>query len=130
MARVEVERLLHVAAQSPVHEICGLLFGSPDRIESAASAANVAADPQRQFELDPAALLAAYRRERAGGPAVIGHYHSHPGGPARPSATDAASVSGTGRLWLILGRGEAALFREAAGGPLHGAFEPVALTLV
>lgn len=111
-------------------EVCGLLFGTPEHIAAAEPAANVHPDPARFFELDPAALFAALRRERAGGLAVIGHYHSHPGGRAEPSATDAAMAdSASGHLWLIVAEDEAALFRVVAGGALHGRFDRVAFDL-
>jgi proteasome lid subunit RPN8/RPN11 len=63
---------------------------------------NVAADRQRRFEVDPATLFAAIRAARDGGPPVLGHYHSHPGGSAEPSATDAAMIRHHGELWIIV----------------------------
>ena len=118
-------RLLADAAASPDREVCGLLLGTDTRIAEARAAANVAADPARAFELDPPALFAALRAERAGGAGVIGHYHSHPVGPAAPSPRDAAAARGG--LWLILGGGEARLWRAVAGGAVLGAFEAVEL---
>jgi len=111
------------AAAHPL-EACGLLLGRTGRIEAAPAARNVAADPARRFELDPAAHFAALRAARAGGPALLGHWHSHPAGPAAPSATDAAMALEPGRLWLILGGGEARLWQVAeahrfAERPLH-----------
>src|SRR4051794_25658977 len=94
-------RLLDEAASAPAQEICGLLFGTRERIEAAQPTRNVAADPRAWFEVDPAALFAALRAERAGGPALIGHYHSHPGGRAAPSPRDLAAAE-PGRLWLII----------------------------
>jgi len=116
-------RLLAEAQNSPHAEICGLLLGSPARIEAATACANVAADPARRFEIDPAALFTAHRAARGGGPQVIGHYHSHPSGQPVPSARDAAQAMGDGALWLILTAGEARLWRSVEAG----AFEPVAL---
>ncbi|MBX9815700.1 MAG: hypothetical protein A4S12_02610 [Proteobacteria bacterium SG_bin5] len=114
------------AAASPV-EICGLLLGAPGAILEAPPCANVAAEPERRFELDPAALFAAHRRAREGGPAILGHYHSHPEGPARPSAEDARQAAADGALWLILAAREARLWRAVAAGAWHGRFDPVAL---
>lgn len=90
------------AASAPREEICGLLLGVDGRVEEARPVRNVAADPVGSFEVDPAALFAALRAERAGGATLLGHYHSHPAGPARPSARDAAAAAGDGRLWLIV----------------------------
>ena len=39
---------------------------------------------------------------RAGGPEVIGYFHSHPTGDPVPSMTDCASASGDGRIWAII----------------------------
>ena len=123
-----MEVLAHAAAE-PDREVCGLLFGAADRIDSAAPAGNAAADPARHFEIDPAALFAAIRAERGGGPRIAGHYHSHPSGSAVPSTHDAAAAHEPGRLWLIVAGEYAALWREKPGGPVQGAFEPVQLVV-
>ncbi|WP_345940678.1 M67 family metallopeptidase [Sphingomonas sp. So64.6b] len=116
-----MRRLLNEARASPDAEICGLLFGSPERIDTAEPAANVAPDPARFFEIDPAALFTAHRAARAGGAQVIGHYHSHPSGTPTPSVHDADAAMGDGAYWLILTGDEARLFRSVASG----AFEQV-----
>src|SRR5690554_2802929 len=87
-------------------ECCGILLGAAGRIDHAVPAANIAADPRTRFEIEPGALIAAYRAERAGGPKVAGFYHSHPDGPAAPSAIDRAMAAGDGRIWAIAGRGD------------------------
>lgn len=114
ISSILLERIMALAAADD-HEVCGLLLGSHDRIGAIAPAANVAADPARHFELDPAALIAAHRAARAGGPKIIGHYHSHPSGIAAPSATDAACAAPDGNLWLIVAAGEATLWRAGPG---------------
>ena len=109
-------QLLRDAATAPDVEICGLLFGTYDRIAAAVPCTNVAADPARRFEIDPAALLAAHRRARTGGPAVVGHYHSHPTGVAVPSPRDAAQSMGDGAIWLIVAGGTARAWRSVTAG--------------
>lgn len=116
-------RLLTEARNSPEGEICGLLFGTAARIESAERCTNVAADADRAFEIDPVALFAAHRAARAGGPRIIGHYHSHPFGAAAPSARDADAAMGDSALWLILTAEEARLWRTVRAG----AFDEVPL---
>lgn len=118
-------RLLSDADAAPEREICGLLFGSDGRIETAEPCANVALHPEREFEIDPAALFAAHRRARAGGMPVIGHYHSHPSGNPVPSRTDAGHAMGDGAIWLIIGRGEALAWQTLVAG----GFEPLSLNL-
>ncbi|MEC3911116.1 M67 family metallopeptidase [Sphingobium sp. CR2-8] len=117
--RVEISRLvleqIVALAAADTNEVCGLLLGSADRIEAILPAANVAPDPARHFELDPAALIAAHRTARGGGAAIVGHYHSHPSGVSEPSATDAACASPDGSLWLIVGAGQTTLWRAGPG---------------
>jgi proteasome lid subunit RPN8/RPN11 len=112
------------AAASPDLEVCGLLLGRPGRIDRAVPAANVAADPSRWFEVDPVLLFRLLRAERGGGPALLGHYHSHPSGSLDPSPRDAAAAE-PGRLWLILAAGQARLWRAGAGGFQSILMEPM-----
>ncbi|EQB11478.1 M67 family metallopeptidase [Sphingobium lactosutens] len=117
--KVEIARgvLAQIRALSAAdrNEVCGLLLGSAGRIDALAPAANVASDPSRHFELDPAVLIAAHRAARNGGPVIIGHYHSHPSGVAVPSATDTACAAPDGALWLIVADGVARLWVAGPG---------------
>ncbi len=106
----------------PDQEVCGLLLGSGDYVSQVVPTPNVAQDPACQFEIDPSALFAAIRTERSGGPALLGYYHSHPGGRPEPSRADAATSAGDGKLWLILADGKVAAWRATPGG-----FDPVVL---
>lgn len=114
IARRLIEQILAEAGNAPDREICGLLFGDSTAITAIRATANVAEDPARSFEVDPRALFAALRAERAGGAKIVGHYHSHPIGPAAPSQRD-ADASEPGSLWLIVAGGEATLWIAEAG---------------
>ena len=129
ISRALLQRILAHAAEAPEQEVCGLLFGDRQAVAAIEPTANVAPDPSRHFEVDPARLFAAIRAERAGGARLVGHYHSHPSGVSTPSATDATAAVQPGRLWLIVAGEEAAAWRERPGGPVQGAFEPVRLVL-
>ncbi|MBW6525611.1 Mov34/MPN/PAD-1 family protein [Sphingomonas sp. RHCKR7] len=118
---------LVAAAAASADEVCGLLLGRGARVERALPCRNVAATPATRFELDPAALLAAHRAARAGGAAVLGHYHSHPSGDARPSPRDAADAAPDDSLWLIVAGGAVTAWRAVADGALHGRFDAVAM---
>lgn len=118
ISRQVLDDLFARAAASPDAEICGLLFGEAGRITAAQPAANVAADPTRRFEIDPAALIAAHRAGRGGGARLIGHYHSHPTGDPASSPRDAAESAGDGMLWLVIAGGEATVSRSTAPGVL------------
>lgn len=104
------------AARAAPEECCGLLFGREGTVEQARAAANVAQDRLRFFEIDPQALVDAHRAARAGGPQVLGYYHSHPGGPAEPSATDRAMAAGDGRIWAIVGETDTTFWRDDEAG--------------
>lgn len=131
MIRISRTTLTELLAQAAVEstEICGLLLGRDNVVERVSPTRNVAADPACRFEIDPAALIAAHRASRGGGPAVLGHYHSHPSGVARPSAMDAASAHADGAIWLIIGSGEATAWVAGEAG-LHGRFSPCAIDLM
>ncbi|MDR6509869.1 putative GIY-YIG superfamily endonuclease/proteasome lid subunit RPN8/RPN11 [Novosphingobium capsulatum] len=105
--------MLDAAARAHPREACGLLFGHGNHIALAQECTNVAPDPSHHFEIDPAGLIAAHRAARAGGPELIGYFHSHPNGLARPSATDSAQAAGDGRIWAIVAQGQVSLWRDA-----------------
>ncbi len=111
------------AAASPEVEVCGLLLGHGETIGEVRSCRNVAADPARRFEIDPAALLVAHRQARAGGAAILGCYHSHPSGKAEPSPCDAAAAEPNGWWWLIVAREEVRAWRAVKAGAWCGRFE-------
>ncbi|MET3470841.1 putative GIY-YIG superfamily endonuclease/proteasome lid subunit RPN8/RPN11 [Novosphingobium sp. 1529] len=104
--------MLDAAARAHPREACGLLFGHGNHIALAQECTNVAPDPSYHFEIDPAGLIAAHRAARAGGPALIGYFHSHPNGLARPSDTDSAQAAGDGRVWAIVAQGQVSLWRD------------------
>ncbi len=119
--------IVAAATAAPDVEVCGLLLGTPGRVERVVTCRNVAADPRRRFEIDPAALIAAHRAARGGAPAVIGHYHSHPTGIAAPSPRDAADAAPDGGVWIIVARGELTAWRAVREGAIHGRFDALAL---
>lgn len=117
--------IIAAAARAHPHEACGLLLGQDAAIIRAQTTSNVASLPDRHFEIDPAALIAAHRATRAGGPAILGYFHSHPNGPAAPSPTDAAMAARDGRIWAIVAGNTVALWRDTASG-----FEPLSYDVV
>ncbi len=99
--RAQIQKL---ACEAAPRECCGLLIGKMERdalrITAMHPAQNAAARTDR-FEIAPQDHFDAQRAARAGGHAVIGCYHSHPGGAAQPSAFDLAGAQQEGFLWLI-----------------------------
>jgi desampylase len=101
VTRTVVDAIAAAAYRAAPREACGLLLGRGSRIDASSETVNVAPDPLRHFEIDPAALIAAHKAERAGGPQLIGYFHSHPSGLPEPSATDRAQAARDGRVWAI-----------------------------
>lgn len=108
--------LLAEARDAHPREACGLLHGAIDRVTAYAPAANVHVQPHRFFEIDPAALIAAHRAMRGGGPRLVGYYHSHPSGPAAPSETDRAMAAADEMIWAIVAAGRVTLWRAGDDG--------------
>jgi proteasome lid subunit RPN8/RPN11 len=83
----------HAAAVAP-EECCGVLIGrSSDsagyRVVRSLAAENAWPGERRErYEIPPERLLEAMKSARAGGLEVVGYYHSHPQGEARPSRFD------------------------------------------
>ncbi|MAW90643.1 MAG: peptidase [Altererythrobacter sp.] len=110
-----LDAMLAEAARAHPRECCGILLGEADTITAIAPAANVHASPESHFEIDPQALVDAHRNARnarSGGLQVLGDYHSHPNGLARPSATDEAMATGQRLIWAIIAAGRVTFWRE------------------
>ena len=116
MTREALAALLSEAGAAFPDEACGLLLGRKGRIERAVPARNVHPEPGRHFEIDPQTLVEAHRAARGGGPEVIGYFHSHPAGPAVPSAADRDAAPGDGRVWAIVGGCEVRFWRDGDEG--------------
>jgi len=102
--RVRDEILAHAREGAP-EEVCGVLAGGRDgddhRIAARHPAANAADDPRTRYEIDPREQLELLEAIDDAGREVVGFYHSHPRGPAEPSATDAAEAAWPGRSYVI-----------------------------
>jgi len=87
------------------NEACGLLIGSADEsgwhIKAAVAGANVHPEPRRRFEVDPKLVFEWMRKLRGSPDLLIGHFHSHPDGPAEPSGTDRDWALDRNAIWLI-----------------------------
>ena len=92
------------AAQAAPRECCGLLEGVRRNglfiVQALHPARNLSAEPDC-FEIDAWDHIAAVKKARGAGAAIIGCYHSHPEGAARPSARDLAGAGEDNFLWLI-----------------------------
>ncbi|NHN48184.1 M67 family metallopeptidase [Halostella sp. JP-L12] len=107
------DRVLDHARDGAPLEICGVLGGTTGgsggesdagerRVETALPVENVADRPRTRYELDPAEQLERIEAIEDGGGEVVGFYHSHPTGPAGPSATDRAQATWPGASYVIV----------------------------
>ena len=89
------------------NECCGLLSGTEEAgiayVDGIHESENVADEPARRFEIDPALRLRLQRTLRQSGRRVIGIYHSHPNGLARPSPRDLEAAWEPDLVWLVVG---------------------------
>ena len=90
----------HARAEAPL-ECCGLLAGKDDLIDEYICTENVKAS-EVEYQVDPAAHIAAMKSLRARGRVILGAYHSHPRTPAVPSATDLAEAHDADLLYVIV----------------------------
>ena len=107
-----LDQLLADAEAAHPYECCGVLIGEQGRVTSLIPADNVHPEPRTQFEIEPQTLIDAHRAARAGGPQVVGYYHSHPNGRAEPSPTDTAMAAGDGMVWAIVAAGRVTFWRS------------------
>lgn len=122
----------HALADYP-REACGLLIGpaGPARaIDQAVPSTNrVPPDCHDRFEIDMGLYLRLQRELRGSGRGILGIYHSHPDGPASPSARDAEAAWSDHHLWLIVRVAGGAVETVTGWQPLgHGrGFAPIRL---
>lgn len=104
------DELLAHAREGEPEEVCGLLGGERDeathRVETHHRAENVAETPKTRYEIGPREQLDLLERVEDAGREVVGFYHSHPQGPAEPSATDAQLATWPGRSYLLVSLGD------------------------
>lgn len=111
--------ILRAARRAAPQECCGLVEGLRDGETAQAVALHPARNlspDARRFEIDPQDQFDALHKAREAGHAIIGCYHSHPGGGAQPSATDLAGAGEEDFLWLIAAGDAVAAFDYCDGG--------------
>jgi proteasome lid subunit RPN8/RPN11 len=88
------------------HECCGALLGQHTaggwQVDSLVRATNTRAESRHdRYEIAPAELVKIAREARSRGLEIAGFYHSHPGHPARWSATDLEEAHWFGCVYVI-----------------------------
>jgi predicted GIY-YIG superfamily endonuclease/proteasome lid subunit RPN8/RPN11 len=120
-----VAQILSAAHNAHPREACGILLGRAGRITVVRETRNVHRAPETRFEIDPQALIDAYRDEREGGLKVLGFFHSHPVGRPIPSATDKAFAAGDGKVWAIIAGDDLMFWQDNSNG-----FDPLSYEVV
>ncbi|MGB1546973.1 MAG: M67 family metallopeptidase [Alphaproteobacteria bacterium] len=91
------------------YEACGLLLGRMTgrgnyEVTRIVPSRNVAAEQEARkdrFEIDPKLRFDVMRACEGKDEDIIGHYHSHPDHPAKPSATDLSMAYDKEYVWVI-----------------------------
>lgn len=99
------DTILAHAREQPGQECCGLLVGRGDDVVEIAQAhktPNIAPDAARRFDIDPQHQFDLLRGLRGTPQRIVGHYHSHPEGPAAPSGYDLSMAFDPEAVWLIV----------------------------
>lgn len=108
-------------------EACGLLAFDTDGVLRQAYCVPNAAGSTVEFTIDPAEHHRMVRMADASGWTIRGAFHSHPAGPAVPSATDLAGAPGGEWIDVIVGLGghapEMRAWRVVAGVPVEEPLE-------
>ena len=129
-------RIEEAAEAAYPDECCGLVIGHAEGdalvVDDIAESANLSGHPGNSFEIDLWLRLRLQKELRGTGREVVGHYHSHPDAPARPSERDRAQAWEPDLIWLIVGiergrTGELNAFRLGRDG---GRFDPVPVVML
>lgn len=120
-------------ARERLREACGALIGTVRadaaplafEVVDAVELANVARGAD-EFAIDPAAIVALAADARSRGLAVSGFWHTHPSGPALPSARDRAEAW-PGHVTLVAAPADIGGARLRAFWPVERSFAELAI---
>jgi proteasome lid subunit RPN8/RPN11 len=106
IGRDQLREIMDAAEAAYPAECCGLLVGhrAPNGVVEVTrvhASANLGKQRDR-FEIDPRLWVDLSRALGKGPHQVVGLYHSHPDGPAQPSAVDLESAWGEELVWVIV----------------------------
>jgi desampylase len=104
LARTAAQAIVRYARAERPKECCGFLVGTRGRVLFAVAATNVA-DSRTRYRIDDALHFELRRTLRRFSPplGIVGVYHSHPSGDARPSPTDIAEAFYPDWMHVIVG---------------------------
>lgn len=137
LPRALLDDISRAAEAAFPHECCGLLAGHPDdgdgrtTVTRVVPSANVTEGrAEDSFEINPQVRFDLMRALEGTDEAIVGHYHSHPGGAAEPSATDLSMAYETNLIWVIVAVAEGKVTDVRAHGvdDDRKAFHPIPLS--
>lgn len=106
----QLKAITDAAERAYPAECCGLLAGFDGnegsvRVSRVVASRNVAQSSHADsFEVDPQVRFDLMRAcDGTVGERLVGHYHSHPDHPARPSERDLAMAFEPGLVWIVVG---------------------------
>lgn len=102
LPRTVINQILSHAQHSPEAEVCGLIARRSDGSLELYPVANVAAEPEKLFAMDPQQQIDAMRRMRESDEELFAIYHSHPHAAAEPSLRDLQEAAYPEALYLII----------------------------
>lgn len=102
LPRPLINQLLAHAQHSPEEEVCGLVSRAGEEAFRVYPVANVAAEADHLFAMDPQQQIDAMRQMREGGEELFAIYHSHPHAPPEPSRRDLQEAAYPEALYLII----------------------------
>jgi proteasome lid subunit RPN8/RPN11 len=124
VARDALRQIVDAAEAAYPGECCGLIVG---RMQPNGTVEAVRAHPSvnvskqaKRFEIDPRLWVDLARALGKGPMKVVGLYHSHPDGPAQPSAHDLEAAWGEELIWLIVSVAGAVPAEGADHAPVRG----------
>ncbi len=97
----QLQELKALGKKTYPEEACALLVGKASRVSEVVISRNIAEEPLRFFEIDPAVRIKVEKQCRVEGCEIIGVFHSHPNGEAAPSQIDAKMIYEPDLCWVI-----------------------------
>lgn len=126
--RVIVNRILGHAQRVAPEECVGALSGANGQITHWHPLSNALKDTRR-FLADPEEQIALFKQLRSEERTLLGLYHSHPDGDARPSTADLEGAHYPDALYLIVAMGAAGCIELNGYLIQEGKAEPQTLTI-
>lgn len=102
LSRPLVQKLFAHAQMEPDAEVCGLIGAQDGNAMSHYPVKNLSPQPNRLFQMDEQAQIAAMKGMRERGEELFAIYHSHPTSPPEPSSRDSEGMSYPDAWYLII----------------------------